>query len=56
MRISEQRPQGPVSPICQKFSDAPSSVIRDGGTSVIQILNASSSRAMPPSPLNTVGR
>ena len=27
--ISEQRPQGPVSPICQKLSARPSSVMRD---------------------------
>ena len=31
-------------------------VIRDGGTSAIQMANPSSSRGIPASPLNTVGK
>jgi hypothetical protein len=35
--ISEQRPHGPVSPIDQKLSAAPSAVIRSAGTNFVQI-------------------
>ena len=52
--ISEHGPQGPVSPIAQKFSFAPSSRIRSSLTCAFQNPCASTSRGTPSSPLKIV--
>ena len=50
-KISEQRPHGPVSPICQKLSAAPNSSMRSLPPRMrFQIANASSSRGTLASP------
>ncbi len=57
MYISEDGPQGPVGPACQKFSEAGSRTIRCSGTPISrQISSASSSAPIPSSsePSNTV--
>ena len=59
MYISEQGPQGPVGPACQKFSDAVSRTIRSSGTPIsFQSSIASSSGPSPSSssPPNTVAQ
>ena len=52
--ISEHGPQGPVSPMAQKFSFAPSSRMRSALTCWSQKSCASASRGTPSSPLKMV--
>ena len=59
MYISDDGPQGPVSPACQKFSTRSSRTIRSSGTPVCfqsSIASSSGPRPSSSSPPNTVAQ